>query len=615
MIASRRCGACPGLAEPMPTGDGLLARLRPLAPLLPAALAGLAAAARSCGNGIVEVTARGSLQVRGLDAATAPRFAGAVADLDIAVADGVAVVAGFDGAADGLAVAVRQSVGAAGLTLSPKVCVVVDGGGALHLDGLAADVRVRAGSAGVHVGIAADGRDRVAWLGAVPAAEAPTAVTAILRLIAAVGPAARGADVLAGTGVEALRAVLGLAPSEPPPPRRPAAVVGLHAMDGTAALGIALAFGYARAEALEDLAARARRVGVAAVRPVPGRALLLTGAFERQARELMTAAAALGFVIDPADPRRAVAACPGAPACASGLIAARRIAAEIAPLIPTGADGVLVHVSGCPKGCAHPRPAPLTLVGHPHGCAVVPGGTAAGAPRHVADPARLGAVVTAFVNGSLTGQTTMAGAYLRDGAAIYARSFAIIRAEADLSGFSAAEAEVAVRMIHACGQVDAARHIRFGDGVIAAARTALAGGAPVLCDAAMVAHGITRARLPAHNEVACTLNDPRVPEIAARLGTTRSAAALELWGDRLGGAVVAIGNAPTALFRLLELLDSGAPRPAAIVGIPVGFVGAAESKEALMNGGHGIPWLAVRGRMGGSAMTAAAVNALARAGL
>jgi precorrin-8X/cobalt-precorrin-8 methylmutase len=205
--------------------------------------------------------------------------------------------------------------------------------------------------------------------------------------------------------------------------------------------------------------------------------------------------------------------------------------------------------------------------------------------------------------------------YLRDGAAIYERSFAIIRAEADLSGFSADEAEVAVRMIHACGQVEAARHIAFGHGLVAAARGALAAGAPIFCDAEMVAHGITRARLPAQNEVVCSLRDARVPALAEKLGTTRSAAALELWGKELAGGVVAIGNAPTALFRLLELIDAGAPRPAAILGIPVGFVGAAESKEALAADPHGVPYLIVRGRMGGSAMTAAAVNALARAGL
>lgn len=206
-------------------------------------------------------------------------------------------------------------------------------------------------------------------------------------------------------------------------------------------------------------------------------------------------------------------------------------------------------------------------------------------------------------------------AYLRDGAAIYERSFAIIRAEADLARFSAEEAEIVVRMIHACGQVEVTQDIVFDGNFVAAARGALSAGAPILCDAEMVAHGITRARLPARNDVICTLNDPSVPELAKKLNTTRSAAALDLWRDRLAGAVVAIGNAPTALFRMLELIDNGAPKPAAILGIPVGFVGAAESKAALAADPRGIPHLIVRGRMGGSAMTAAAVNALARHGI
>jgi len=206
-------------------------------------------------------------------------------------------------------------------------------------------------------------------------------------------------------------------------------------------------------------------------------------------------------------------------------------------------------------------------------------------------------------------------AYLRDGAAIYERSFAIIRAEADLSRFAAEEAEIVVRMIHACGVVEVAQQIVFGGNLVTAARGALAAGAPILCDAQMVAHGITRSRLPAGNEVICTLRDPRVAALADKLGTTRSAAALDFWLDRLRGAVVAVGNAPTALFRLLDLIAAGAPKPAAILGMPVGFVGAAEAKEALASGAHQIPFLTVRGRMGGSAITAAAVNALARAGL
>ncbi len=205
--------------------------------------------------------------------------------------------------------------------------------------------------------------------------------------------------------------------------------------------------------------------------------------------------------------------------------------------------------------------------------------------------------------------------YLRNGAAIYERSFAIIRAEADLSRFTPEEAEVAVRMIHAAGQVEVAGLIEFAPEFVSAARKALRGGGPILCDSEMVAHGVTRARLPAKSEVICTLRDPRVPDLAAKLGTTRSAAALELWRDKLAGAVIAIGNAPTALFRLLEVLEAGAAKPAAIIGIPVGFVGAAESKEVLAANVSGVPYLIVRGRIGGSAMTAAAVNALAKEGI
>jgi len=202
-----------------------------------------------------------------------------------------------------------------------------------------------------------------------------------------------------------------------------------------------------------------------------------------------------------------------------------------------------------------------------------------------------------------------ARAYVRDGAEIYRRSFAIIRAESDLARFSDVEERVAVRIIHACGMVEAAADIHFSEGAALAAIAALKRGAPILCDARMVAEGVTRSRLPAGNEVICTLGDPAVPDLAARLGTTRSAAALDLWLPRLKGAIVAIGNAPTALFRLLDMIDAGAPKPAAIIGMPVGFVGAAESKEALIT--SGLSAIVVRGRKGGSAMAAAAVNALA----
>ena len=200
--------------------------------------------------------------------------------------------------------------------------------------------------------------------------------------------------------------------------------------------------------------------------------------------------------------------------------------------------------------------------------------------------------------------------YIRDGAAIYDRSFATIRAEADLAGLSAAESRIAVRIIHASGMVEIARDLRFSPGFAEAARAALQTGAPILCDSKMVASGITRARLPAGNAVICTLDDPETPALARRMGNTRSAAAVGLWGDRLAGALVAIGNAPTALFHLLELLDAGATPPAAIIGLPVGFVGAAESKAALMAEAH-LPSLVLPGRRGGSAMAVAAVNAIA----
>jgi precorrin-8X/cobalt-precorrin-8 methylmutase len=200
--------------------------------------------------------------------------------------------------------------------------------------------------------------------------------------------------------------------------------------------------------------------------------------------------------------------------------------------------------------------------------------------------------------------------YIRDGAAIYARSFAIIRAEADLAGLSALEERVAVRIIHACGIVEVARDIVMSPTFARNAEAALKAGAPILCDSMMVADGITRARLPARNSVVCTLRDPRVAEIAVAIGNTRTAAAMELWRPQLAGAVVVVGNAPTALFRLLEMLDAGAPQPAAIIGMPVGFVGAAESKEALAADGR-VPFAIVKGRKGGSAMAAAAVNALA----
>ncbi|WP_431240141.1 precorrin-8X methylmutase [Mycolicibacterium aichiense] len=201
--------------------------------------------------------------------------------------------------------------------------------------------------------------------------------------------------------------------------------------------------------------------------------------------------------------------------------------------------------------------------------------------------------------------------YIRDAAEIYRQSFATIRAEADLTAFPGDVARVVVRLIHTCGQVDVAEHVAFTPGVVSATHTALLAGAPILCDSSMVAAGITAARLPAGNEVVSLVADPRAPELAQRTGNTRSAAGVELWSDRMAGAVVAIGNAPTALFRLLELIDNGVPAPVSVLGGPVGFVGSAQSKQELIDRPRGMEYLVVQGRRGGSAMAAAAVNAIA----
>ena len=201
--------------------------------------------------------------------------------------------------------------------------------------------------------------------------------------------------------------------------------------------------------------------------------------------------------------------------------------------------------------------------------------------------------------------------YIRDGAEIYRRSFATIRAEAQLNGLEPILERVVVRMIHACGMVDLAGDVAASSSFGESGARALRDGAPILCDTSMVASGVTRSRLPADNEVVCTLTDPAVPALAAELGTTRTAAALELWRERMDGSVVVVGNAPTALFRLLELVDQGVAPPAAVIGVPVGFIGAAESKAALAEHGGGLEYVVVHGRRGGSAVAAAAINALA----
>ena len=440
-----RRGACPGLSAPMPTGDGLLVRLVPADAMPLDAFTALCAAARHHGNGVMEVTARGSLQVRGLTPGSALLFASEVAALDIAAHDGVAVLAGplrddpgevID--AGGLAAQLRWAIAAADLALAPKVSVVVDGGGRLHLDALSADVRLRAvGSAesprllvalgallplpeGGRVGEGVAGRTSgmcgesagplpnppprgggESWLGAIAPERAVDVVVGLLQALAAGGPAARAAEVLSAGGLDAIRARFRIEAAAAPAPRPPAEMVGSHPLrDGSVALGLALAFGHARADALAELARRAAAHGARLVRPAPDRTLMLMGVSPGAADGLAAAAEQLGFIVRAADPRRRIAACPGAPACMSGFIDARRFAAALAPQLAGLGGGIAVHVSGCAKGCAHPAPAPLTVVGTAHGCGIVRNGTARAAPGvHVA-PGNLAAeIARAFAEG------------------------------------------------------------------------------------------------------------------------------------------------------------------------------------------------------------------------
>jgi precorrin-3B synthase len=623
MNAPTRRGACPRLSAPMATGDGLLARLVPFGRTIGLdAFAALCAAARQHGNGIIEVTSRGSIQVRGLSPASAPSFASDVVAFDIDCGDAIPVLthplSGLDphetvdvGA---LADDVRRGLAEAPFAgrLSAKISVVVDGGGTLHLDNVSADVRLRAErqSDSVWFDVALGGdAESAKELGAVLADDAAQCVIGLLGTLAAQAPQARIKNVrdLSLFKPAALR------DAKPPEARPPAEPIGAHRLrDDSMAIGLGLPFGHTDAYTLIDLIELARRAGATGLRTAPGRTLLLVSLPPDTVADVTARAATLGFIADPHDARRRVIACAGAPVCASGQIPSRALAPAIAQALQSlPAIAKPIHVSGCAKGCAHPSPTPVAIFGRDGLCDIEVDGRLARSVTAEDLPVQLAQVLQSRGSPAVAERYD----YLRDGAEIYRQSFAIIRAEADLSRFSADEAEVAVRMIHACGNTEVAPQIEFGRGLVKAAREALQSGAPILCDAEMVAHGITRARLPANNDAICMLHDPRVAALAQQHNTTRSAAALELWRERLAGAVVAIGNAPTALFHLLEMVARGAPCPAAVIGIPVGFVGAAESKDALAADPAGLPYLIVRGRAGGSAMTAAAINALARAGL
>lgn len=385
-------GACPRLSAPMQTGDGLLARLVPAGPMAIDAFVELCAAAHTHGNGVMEISARGSLQVRGLSPKSAPLFATEVEALDLDICGDVPVIASplpHDPSAlidaHALAADLREAVAASGLIVAPKLSVVVDGGGQLHLDALTADIRLRAVSTPdgpkLLVSLAGVANSATA-LGMVAPHDASRLVRDLLSVIAAHGPDARASHIDISEFREVAKIRLAPATSAT---RTQAETIGLHRLSNDAcAIGVALEFGQAHANDLMALAGIAAANGATWVASAPNRTLLLGPIDEMTGFVLATAADSLGFVVDARDSRRRVVACPGAPSCASGLIAARALAAEIADALPASQTGIAVHVSGCAKGCAHPMSAPLTIVGTEQGCGIVHDGTARARPeRHI----------------------------------------------------------------------------------------------------------------------------------------------------------------------------------------------------------------------------------------
>jgi precorrin-3B synthase len=423
---SRLRGACPGLSVPMQTGDGLLVRLLPTGTISLPAFAALCAAARRHGNGIIEITARGSIQIRGLNAASAPRFADAVAELRIAAAEGFAVLSdplgGLDAAefldSPALAGALRDALARTSLggQLAPKVSVTVDGGGALDLGALAADVRLAAeavnGTIAVTVAVGGNAVDAT-MIGCVDAGAAVEAVVRLLGVIAKDGRTARARDLVRARGIAPFRAAIAdlLLPDHRVEasdnaelkPRRDdtqgqAEPIGMHLLrDGTRAGGIGVPFGPADASALERMIEAATAAGAVGIRTAPARALLVVGMSSHSAPAFTAAAANLGFITDPGDPRRRVIACAGAPICASAHLACRTLAPQIAKLLEPAANTTLaVHISGCGKSCAHAGAAALTVVGAADGCSLIADGSARDAAFAKVASAELPAAITAY---------------------------------------------------------------------------------------------------------------------------------------------------------------------------------------------------------------------------
>ena len=414
MNAPLRRGLCPGLSQPMATGDGLLVRLTPTGVTMSCeAFGALCTAAGNCGNGIIEITSRGSVQIRGLTDDSVKRFAAAVAGIDLAFGEGPPVLsdplAGLDPEesvdASAIAADLRRAIAVASFAadIGPKVSVAIDGDGTLHLDAVAADVRMRAQArdACLHVAVGGDA-ETATPIGAVAAEHAVEAAMRMLRVIAAGGPAARARDIVATNGAAAFRRVIAdILVDLPPTPLRPAAdPLGTHTLrDGRLAIGLGLAFGHAHSTALEELARAAVESGATGYRTAPGRALLVVGVTEDSAGHLANIAQRLGFIVRADDPRRQVVACAGAPICASAEISTRALAPSLAKVVVAGADAPMVHLSGCTKGCACPRSAPLTVVGIEGRCGVLVNGSARDEPLVMLTPEALPGALSRCADG------------------------------------------------------------------------------------------------------------------------------------------------------------------------------------------------------------------------
>ncbi len=407
----QRRGACPGLSAPMATGDGLLVRLMPLGTIPLAAFSKLCTAARQHGNGVIEITARGSIQVRGINAASAPRFAATVAALGVAAEDGIPIhscpLSSLDPEeildASPLAADLRRALAQTSLAarLAPKVSVAIDGGGGLSLDELAADVRLGAetinNGAAFRVGVGGDAA-RAMQLGVVATNGGVAAAMRLLEVIAQRGRDARARDILAAEGVAPFRSVLTdllIGNVSLPAARRCGDAIGLHALrDGSLTYGLGLAFGHSDAAALERLTEAGGTAGAIGLRAAPGRVLMIVGLAPEMSSSFLAAAERLGFIVRADDARRHVVACAGAPICSSAHIAARDIAPAIAA--PHLGRSFAIHISGCAKGCAHPAPAALTIVGTPSGCALIADGSTRDVPYALVPANELPAAIANF---------------------------------------------------------------------------------------------------------------------------------------------------------------------------------------------------------------------------